>query len=190
MELRWPHLSMIDSYVAALQRGWYANTMSPASGPAELAAIAHDAAGFVRSQVDLTADGTTIELPDGSIAQRIPGYRKWIWDGEFCGSISFRWVPGSVELPPHVLGHVGYSVAEWKQGRGLATRALRLILHDAAQQGLVRLEVTTDVDNIASHRVIERNGGEIVEQFDYPAEYDTERTSGLRWHVPTSNHSS
>jgi len=33
-----------------------------------------------------------------------------MWDGEFCGQIAFRWQPGTEALPPHCLGHVGYSV--------------------------------------------------------------------------------
>src|SRR2546430_6881442 len=36
-------------------------------------------------------------LPDGSVVPRLPGYRKWIWDGEFCGVIGFRWQPGRSE---------------------------------------------------------------------------------------------
>ena len=27
-------------------------------------------------------------MPDGSFVPRLPGYRRWLWDGKFCGSIS------------------------------------------------------------------------------------------------------
>jgi len=41
-----------------------------------------------------------------------------MWDDEFAGSIGFRWQPGTSALPPHCLGHIGYAVVPWKQGRG------------------------------------------------------------------------
>jgi hypothetical protein len=91
-----------------------------------------------------------------------------MWDGEFCGSIGVRWQPGTEELPPHVLGHVGYSVVPWKRRLGFATAAVRAILPDAAAEGLRWIEVTTDVDNVASQGVIERAGGVLVERFAYP----------------------
>jgi predicted acetyltransferase len=42
-----------------------------------------------------------------------------MWDGEFCGSIGLRWLPGTEELPPHCLGHIGYAVVPWKRRLGL-----------------------------------------------------------------------
>ena len=68
-----------------------------------------------------------VELPqpDGSTAKRLPGFKRWLWDGEFCGSIGLRWQPGTTALPPHCLGHIGYAVVPWKRRRGYATQALR-----------------------------------------------------------------
>ena len=71
-------------------------------------------------------------LPD---AQRLPGFSRWIWDGEFCGSIGFRWQPGTEVLPPHCLGHIGYAVVPWKKRRGHATRALAAMLPLARAEG-------------------------------------------------------
>ncbi|MFN2514257.1 MAG: GNAT family N-acetyltransferase, partial [Pyrinomonadaceae bacterium] len=101
----------------------------------------------------------------------MPGYSQWIWDGEFCGAISFRWQPGTPELPPYCLGHVGYSVVPWKRQRGYATLALRLLLPHAIGEGLPYLEVVTDFDNVASQRVIEANGGKLIERFNKPVEF-------------------
>ena len=100
---------------------------------------------------------------------RLPGYTRWMWDGEFCGSIGFRWQPGTEALPPYCLGHIGYSVVPWKQRRGYATQAVREILHEAGVEGLRYVEIDTAVTNIASQRVIEANGGELVEEFVSPA---------------------
>ena len=181
MELRWPSENELDSYVDALERGWSPNTMDDGAGRIELDAIRRDRRTFPSSLVDLDASGPTIRLSDGTIAFRIPGYRKWMWDGEFCGSIGLRWQPGTEELPPHVLGHVGYSVVPWKRRRGYATSALRVILADAAAEGLRWIEVTTDVDNVASQGVIEAAGGVSVERFAYPPAYG--RGEGLRYRI-------
>ena len=108
MELVWPALQYLPSYVAALERGWSAdNERGAIAGQEELAKIKLDAAAFVASLVDVEAKGAPIKLPDGSIVPRLPGYRRWLWDGEFCGSIGFRWQPGTTSLPPHCFGHVG-----------------------------------------------------------------------------------
>src|SRR5262249_2101957 len=100
---------------------------------------------------------------------------------EFCGSIGFRWQRGTTALPPHCLGHIGYSVVPWKRGRGYATRALRLLLPDAKAEGLEYVELTTDPDNVASQRVITANGGLLVERFTKPAQYGD--AEGLRYRI-------
>ncbi len=121
--------------------------------------------GFITSLEDLEALGTPIRLPDDSLVPRLPGYRRWIWNAGFCGAIGLRWQPGTAALPTHVLGHVGYGVASWRQGQGHATRALKLLLPQAWHLGLEHVEVVTEPDNAASRRVIAACGGLLVERF-------------------------
>ena len=90
---------------------------------------------------------------------------RWLWDGEFCGQIGFRWQPGTEALPPHCLGHIGYAVVPWKRQRGYATRALALLLPEVRKEGLAYVELTTDPDNLPSQKVITGNGGVLVERF-------------------------
>jgi predicted acetyltransferase len=166
MDLVWPAEAYLPSYVAALERGWSPDNVRPeAAAREQLAKIAQDPDAFVRELVDREAKGPPVIMPDGATMPRLPAYRKWMWDGELCGSIGFRWQPGTSALPPHVLGHIGYAVVPWKRGRGYATRALGLILADARAEGLDYVELTTDLDNVASQRVITANGGVIVERF-------------------------
>jgi predicted acetyltransferase len=169
MELVWPAKQYLPSYAHALEQGWSPDNLRPEVAAEELEHIRRDPVGFLASQVDRDAKGPAIELPDGSLAQRLPGYHKWMWDGEFCGSIGFRWQPGTTALPPTCLGHIGYSVVPWKRRNGYATQALRLMLPDAQAEGLAFVEVTTNADNVASRRVIEANGGQLVEHFHKPA---------------------
>ena len=165
MKLVWPSLEYLPGYVAALERGWSHDNLRPEAAREELDEIARDPAAFVASKVDIEAKGAPIVLPDGSTIQRLPGYNRWMWDGEFCGSIGFRWQPGTEALPPGCLGHIGYAVVPWKRGKGYATQALREILEDAKARGLRFVEIDTTPDNIASQRVIEANGGIFVEKF-------------------------
>ena len=108
-----------------------------------------------------------------------------MWDAQskdpFCGSISLRWKPGTTDLPPHVLGHVGYAVVPWKRRLGYATSALKQLLPEAREVGLPYVEITTDPDNVASQRVIEVNGGVLVERFTKPAQFGN--APGLRYRI-------
>ena len=182
IELVWPSREYLSGYVAALQRGWSPdNLRGQAAADEDLQRIAADADRFLASLVDKTAAGGPISLPDGSVVPRLPGYTRWLWDGEFCGSIGLRWQRGTEALPPYCLGHVGYAVVPWKQGRGYATQALRQVLQEAEAEGLRYVEITTDPDNIPSQRVIEANGGVLLEEFLRPASLGG--TRGLRYRV-------
>jgi predicted acetyltransferase len=171
MNLVWPDALYLAGYADALRTGWSPDHLRPQTALDQLALIENDPDGFVRQQVDRQAQGPPITLPDNSTVPRLPAYSLWMWDGEFCGSIGFRWQPGTTDLPPYCLGHVGYSVVPWKRRRGYATRALRLLLPHARAEGLAYIELTTDADNVPSRRVIEANGGIVVERFRKPIGY-------------------
>jgi predicted acetyltransferase len=147
----------------------------------EMREIEENSSLFLARQDDREARGAPITLPDGSSVPRIPGFQRWLWDGEFCGRISFRWQAGTTELPPHCLGHIGYAVVLWKQGLGYATEALRQMLPEAVALGMPFVEVTTDPTNIASQKVIERNGGVLFETFIKPLQFGS--TPGLRYRI-------
>jgi predicted acetyltransferase len=169
LQLVWPGASYLPGYAHALGQGWSPDTLRPQTALDELKRIADDPDAFLSAQVDREATGPPIVLPDNSTVPRLPGFILWMWDGEFCGSIGVRWQRGTTELPPYCLGHVGYSVVPWKRQRGYATRALQLVLPLVRAEGLAHIEVTADVSNVASRRVIEANGGVLVERFDKPA---------------------
>jgi predicted acetyltransferase len=182
MALVTPAAEYLPSYVAALERGWSANTQhATEAAREELARIQASATLFIDSMTDREAKGAPVKLPDGSLVGRLPGFVEWLWDGEFCGSIGLRWATGTTALPSHCLGHIGYAVVPWKQGRGYAKLALALMLPKARAEGLPFVEITTDSENVASRRVIEANGGEVFERFIKPAQFGS--TPGLRYRV-------
>ena len=169
MHLVWPGDEYLAGYVDALERGWSPDNLRPQAGREELARIVADPRAYLAQQVDPTGARGLVTLPDGSTVPRLPGYRKWLWDGDLCGVIGFRWQPGTSELPPYCLGHIGFSVVPWKRRRGYGTRALSLLLVEVPREDFEYVELTTDVTNVASQRVIETNGGVRVETFFKPA---------------------
>lgn len=182
VEILKPTLSKLAAYADALKRGWSPdNVRGRVAAEEQLVRIAANAESFIASLDDPDAKGPPVTLPDGSTVPRLPGFNRWIWDGEFCGSINFRWQNGTSELPAHVLGHIGYAVVPWKQGRGHATRALQLLLPEARSQGLNYVELTTDPDNIPSQKVITSNGGKLIERFRKAAAYGGKES--FRWRI-------
>ena len=182
VQLKRPSIDLLPSYVAALKAGWSPdNVLGKLAADRHLAAINQDPHGFVDSLHDPEARGAPIVWLDGGTVPRLPGYVRWIWDGEFCGSIGFRWAPGGAELPAHVLGHIGYAVVPWKRGRGYATQALGVVLIEARARGLTYVELTTDPGNIPSQRVILNNGGELVGPFQKPEQFGG--GNGLRFRI-------
>ncbi|MBB2913755.1 RimJ/RimL family protein N-acetyltransferase [Streptosporangium becharense] len=67
--------------------------------------------------------------------------------GEWLGNIGLRAarLPGNAEI--------GYLVAPWARGRGVATAATRALAAWALERGTERIELLTDPENLASQRV-------------------------------------
>jgi predicted acetyltransferase len=116
----------------------------------DFAAIERDFAAFVASKL---AD---VHRSD------VPATHLWaIEDEHFVRRISIR----------HALndalriegGHIGYDTVPTFRGRGVATEMLRQALRLARELGLTSVLVTCDDTNARSIRVIERNGGTLIE---------------------------
>jgi ribosomal-protein-alanine N-acetyltransferase len=94
------------------------------------------------------------------LSRPIAGWRFAIVDG---GAIA-----GSITVSDVVRGafdsaHVGYWVARERNGRGLASQAVAAVVELAFGKGrLHRLQAGTLVDNLASQRVLEKNGFERI----------------------------
>lgn len=181
-----PSLALLPGFFDAVRRGWSrTNVDMERIAQEDLVAIERDPAAFVASLDDPDARGAPIRLPDGSIVPRLPGFNRWITDGEFCRSVSMRWQSGTGELRPYVLGHIGFTIVPWKRRRGYATEALGLLLRDALALGLPYVELTTDPDNVASQKVILANGGQLLGQFRKVEAYGG--VEGLRYRIPLAS---
>ncbi|WP_404712626.1 GNAT family N-acetyltransferase [Sphingomonas sp. MMS24-J13] len=181
-----PTLTMLPSYIAALSTGYSPdNIRGRVAAEEQLARIAADAAGFVAQMQDPEGSGPPVRLLDGTMVPRLPGLVRWMWDGEFAGSIGLRWQPGSSELPPYVLGHIGYSVVPWRRRRGYASRALGLLLPMARTIGLRHVYLTAAPANAASQKIILANGGELIDRITKPASLGGGES--LRFRIPLSD---
>ena len=58
-------------------------------------------------------------------------------------------------------GHIGYAVRPSERGKGYGTLMVKLVLEKARQLGLRRVLITCDKGNLASARVIQKNGGQL-----------------------------
>lgn len=182
MEIVRPEESYLESYTLALIQSISSGTAAyPDRAQRELLEIETSPDTFLAKQDDPSASSGDIELSDGSFVPRLPGFTRWMWDGEVCGEINFRWKTGTTDLPPHCLGHIGYEVFSWKRNKGYASDALRQMLPEAIKLGMPFVELTTDADNIFSQKVIKKNGGVLHEKFVKPAVHGG--TDGLRFRI-------
>jgi predicted acetyltransferase len=104
----------------------------------------------------------------------VPCTHLWLVEGpEYLGRLSIR--HALTDWLRQIGGHIGYEVRPTARRQGHATRMLAMGLPVAASLGIDPALITCDVDNIASRRVIEANGGRLEES----------RNGKLRFWVPT-----
>jgi RimJ/RimL family protein N-acetyltransferase len=106
--------------------------------------------------LDLDRLKAQIAESNRDISAKQPAHRYFITvnDGEFAGVIAIRdidWESGVCDL--------GYLIAEKFQNQGIATRAVALTLEQAFGKAKLRkVKATTAVSNVASYRVLQKNG--------------------------------
>lgn len=64
-------------------------------------------------------------------------------------------------------GHIGYDIRPDERRKGYGTLILELTLEKARNLGLKRVLLTCDTDNIASSKIIEKNGGKLSKKLIY-----------------------
>ncbi len=107
--------------------------------------------------------GTTLagEWVDGYVPQTV---LWWVAGDEYLGRLSIRH-----RLTPHLLhfgGNIGFEVRPCARRRGHAGAMLAAALPLAAALGIDPARIDCDVGNVASRRVIEKNGGVLDEERD------------------------
>jgi predicted acetyltransferase len=183
VEIVVPGVEHVASYLRALESGWTFDAFFT-GGVENAFYLARNAPDLLVQTLNGSAS-RTVTLPSGDPVPRLPSVMRWMWDGEFAGSINVRWQNGTTELPAYVLGHIGYGVVTGREGRGYATTALSEMLPLAWGAGLPFVELTTTLDNLASQKVIINNGGVVVEEFTAPLEQGSHQM--FRWRIDRAN---
>ena len=102
-----------------------------------------------------------INLPEGYV----PMTTFWLVDGKnYIGSGNIR--HRLSESLKNFGGHIGYFIRKEYWGKGYGTLQLKLLLEKARELGIKKVLLTCDVDNIASTRVMEKNGGKRLDKID------------------------
>lgn len=89
----------------------------------------------------------------------VPAHTFWLIsdEGELLGVSRLR-----TKLNEALLnrgGHIGYDITPSKRGQGVGTELLRMTLLEAKKQGIYKVMISCDSENLGSYRIIEKNGG-------------------------------
>ena len=94
----------------------------------------------------------------GLLPGRVPFSTFWLTSGRHLigrSSIRHRLTPDLEDEG----GHIGYDIRPSERRKGYGTLILRLTLDEARRLGISRALLTCDSDNVASAKIIEKNGG-------------------------------
>lgn len=147
------------SYQAAVDEGYAPDPAAPALDGTPTSLAAHFAW--------LNAQGGMITLPDGRIVARAAHMQLWLTHAyTFIGRLNIRFA-----LTPELQrwgGHIGYAIRPGFEGRGFGRHILAEGIKAARRGGLKELLLTCLDTNIASIRIIEANGGRLIDQGPHP----------------------
>ncbi len=99
---------------------------------------------------------------DNAQEESVPQNTFWLFSGDkYIGSIRIR--RQLTDNLRRVGCNIGYSIRPSERRRGYATEMLGMALQKAAEFGLSEVLITCDEDNVGSQKVIEANGGQLLD---------------------------
>ncbi|MFN8677488.1 MAG: GNAT family N-acetyltransferase [Thermomicrobiales bacterium] len=141
------------AYRASVLEGLRELQAEPRFAYLDLAPIAADFPAYVAAQ---RARTDAANLPPDQLPETV----FWLMEGEtFIGRLSIRVTPDEARI--RTIGNIGYMIRPSRRRMGYGTAILTLALPAAKALGLTRVLVTCDEDNLASRKIIERNGGRL-----------------------------
>jgi predicted acetyltransferase len=149
-----PSAHLHESFLAAL-REYRAEGLYPKLDPAQLA----DPARFGDYLAGLRANANPRPHQDDTL---VPQTTLWLVEGHtYLGRLSIR--HALTDLLRIKGGNIGYEIRPTARCRGYATLMLGLSLPIANKLGVDPALLTCDATNVASRRVIEANGGQLID---------------------------
>jgi predicted acetyltransferase len=99
----------------------------------------------------------------------LPGFTFWFFLNDiFVGTSRLR--PILNERFNQKGGNIGYDVRPSYRKKGIGTEVLRITMNKAKEIGLKKVLITCDDSNIGSIKVIEKNGGKLINIIDFEEE--------------------
>ena len=174
-----PSINLMSSFATAAHEGFQVRTDGPFFSAEDIKQMKESPQLWLDEYLN---PPFKIPLPDGSTIDRVPSTAFWLAQGnEFVGSVSIRFHLNKFLLQNG--GHIGYSVRPKYRKQGAAGKMLKQSLHFCFNEiGLKDALVTCDEANLASAKVIEKNGGRLWSIVPLP--YDKSRSTKRYW-VPT-----
>lgn len=124
----------------------------------------------------INKDEKGIDLPKNFV----PSTTYWLIDNTtYIGGVSFRH-----RLTPRLKkygGHIGYSIRPSKREKGYGKQMLALTLRRVKKNGLKKVLITCDNDNIASQKIIKANGG--ILQNTINTKLNPNKKPTMRWWI-------
>ena len=109
---------------------------------------------------DLIARLAAAKDPANVPPGELPSEDFWLMNGdEWIGKLTLRTAINERYL--HAGGHIGYEIRPSKRRYGYGTVLLHMGLEKARERGLHRVLLTCDETNLASRKIIEKNGGQL-----------------------------
>ncbi|MFA5934659.1 MAG: GNAT family N-acetyltransferase [Candidatus Paceibacterota bacterium] len=96
-------------------------------------------------------------------------YMFLVDDDKYIGTVSIRHKLNDILKKEG--GHIGYDVRPSERRKGYGTMILKLSLLIAKQIGLDRVMITCDDNNVASWKIMEKNGAVLDEKYDYKGRF-------------------
>jgi len=162
MELTSPSTKFKDSFIEAVKelQGETGTMTTRRYRELSIPELEVDFESFVQKECS-HAEGKN--QPEGYVSQS----EFWLVDdGEYIGHVGIRH-----ELTEHLKaigGHIGYSIRPSRRGKGYGNKILELALPKAKELGIDRVLLTCDATNVASRKVIVKNGGVLENQVPNP----------------------
>lgn len=161
MKLVPPDVKYQASYLAAINETLAedAKNMEMLQKHTSVAEIKADFAAYVEKLRSFAAGEN---LPQGYVPDTI----LWLVDDaekEFLGQVSIR--HHLTEFLKNIGGHIGYFIRPSARGKGHGTQALALAIQQAQSLGIEEILLTCDTTNLASKRIIEKNGGKFENRY-------------------------
>lgn len=160
-----PVLDFMPSYIEALKEGHRCGG-DKVKTPDEIAAITASPQAYLDKL--LGPQPATFTDEKGQVFERVPDTPVWFMQGNvFIGNAKIRH-----RLTPALEasgGHIGYGIRPAYQGKGHATEMLRQCLVWARENLKVeRVLLSCRADNPASARVMEKCGGQLLDETPHP----------------------